>query len=166
MRQRQLVDAALQRAKTVDLRQGRRRGEPARVDDRVGQRIEVFSALAIEVDESATRGLITNGIGEVQRARVERCDLERYFDTIIISGEVGMAKPGTGIFDLAFAALGEPKRTSALMVGDSLTSDIQGGINAGIDTCWYAPQASDEAAVATFTITDLSELVGVVGTVP
>lgn len=90
-----------------------------------------------EVDGTATLALITNGIGEVQRARIERLDLDRYFDAIVISGEVGTAKPGTQIYDLTFAALGEPDRTTSLMIGDSLSSDIQGGIGYGIDTCWF-----------------------------
>lgn len=88
----------------------------------------------------ATLALVTNGLGEIQRARIERLELEPLFTAIIISGEVGTAKPGTGIFDLAFEALNQPAKQSALMIGDSLTSDIAGGANYGISTCWYNPQ--------------------------
>lgn len=88
---------------------------------------------------AATLGLVTNGLGEVQRARIERLELEPLFDTIVISGEVETAKPGTGIFDLAFEALGWPAKESSLMIGDSLSSDIAGGANYGIATCWYNP---------------------------
>lgn len=87
----------------------------------------------------ARLGLVTNGIGEVQRARIERLGIESSFSTIVISGEVGTAKPGTAIFDIAFARLGNPPLGTTLMVGDSLTSDIAGGINYGIATCWYNP---------------------------
>jgi FMN phosphatase YigB (HAD superfamily) len=54
--------------------------------------------------------------------------------------ELGTAKPAVEIFEIALAGLGSPAKRSALMVGDSLSSDIQGGRNAGIATCWYNPQ--------------------------
>ncbi len=116
----------------------------------------------------ATLAMITNGLSEVQRRRIERLDLARYFDAVIISAEVKTAKPGTEIFDLAFAALDEPERSGALMVGDSLTSDIQGGFNAGIDTCLYAPHPPSGAGqtnggpTPTHQIADLAELVPLV----
>lgn len=85
--------------------------------------------------------LITNGIAGVQRSRLVRSGLERYFDAVIISDEVGAAKPDPAIFDAAFAAMGYPPKTTVLMVGDSLTSDIAGGVAYGLDTCWFNPQA-------------------------
>ena len=94
-----------------------------------------------QLAQSATLALVTNGLSEVQRSRINRLDLERYFDAVVISAEVGTSKPGTEIFDIAFEALGFPGRQSALMVGDSLTSDIQGGANYGIATCWYNPHS-------------------------
>ena len=75
----------------------------------------------------------------MQRARVARLGLAGYFDAVIISSEVGVSKPSTAIFDIAFDQLGAPARSSALMVGDSLTSDIRGGTNYGIATCWSNP---------------------------
>jgi YjjG family noncanonical pyrimidine nucleotidase len=84
--------------------------------------------------------LVTNGLGEVQRARVERLGIGRYFDAIVISAEVGASKPNTAIFDFAFRELNCPPRESAVMVGDSLSSDILGGVNYGIATCWYNPK--------------------------
>ncbi len=95
-------------------------------------------ALAL-LSERATLGLVTNGIGQVQRSRIDRLGLERYFDAISISGELGFAKPGVEIFAATFRQLGGPSRDSALMVGDSLSSDIQGGLNYGIATCWFNP---------------------------
>ncbi|MBT8247243.1 MAG: YjjG family noncanonical pyrimidine nucleotidase [Acidimicrobiia bacterium] len=88
---------------------------------------------------TATLALVTNGLGAVQRARIERLGLEPFFSAIVISGEVDTAKPGTEIFDLAFEALGWPPKETVLMVGDSLTSDIAGGAGYGIATCWYNP---------------------------
>jgi len=104
-------------------------------------------AVLDEVAETATLALVTNGIGEVQRARIERLDLDQYFDAIVISGEVGTAKPGSRIYDITYAALGEPDRATSLMIGDSLSSDIQGGIGYGIDTCWYDKTAGPAPAV-------------------
>ena len=112
----------------------------------------------------ASLALVTNGLSEVQRARVDRLGIGKYFDAIIISAEVGAAKPGTEIFDIVFEALGCPTKESALMVGDSLSSDMQGGTNYGIATCWYNPnghaiQRPDQVA---HEISDLTELLGVV----
>ncbi len=88
---------------------------------------------------AATLALVTNGLSDVQRGRIERLDLGQYFDAVVISAEVGASKPSSVIFDIAFDRLGSPAKASALMVGDSLTSDIQGGTNYGIATCWYNP---------------------------
>lgn len=51
-------------------------------------------------------------------------------------------KPRPGIFDVAFARMGRPRKDEALMIGDSLTSDIKGGSDYGIDTCWYNPSGA------------------------
>ena len=85
-------------------------------------------------------GLVTNGISDVQRARVRRLDIERFFDAIVISSEVATSKPGAAIFDIVFEQLGRPDRSSTVMVGDSLTSDMAGGHGYGIATCWYNPR--------------------------
>ena len=107
----------------------------------------------------ATLALVSNGIGEVQRARIARLGLERYFDAIVISGEVGTAKPGIDIFHIVFEGLHHPDRATTLMIGDSLTSDIAGGINYGIDTCWYTPGgATDATTRATYRISSLDEI--------
>jgi len=98
---------------------------------------EVLDALAAE--PTVSLALVTNGLSEVQRARIDRLGLGRYFEVIAISSELGMAKPAPAIFEFALAGLGAPAKRSALMVGDSLSSDIQGGRNAGIATCWYNP---------------------------
>ncbi|NNE96028.1 MAG: noncanonical pyrimidine nucleotidase, YjjG family [Acidimicrobiales bacterium] len=81
--------------------------------------------------------MVTNGIGSVQRGRLQRLGIDDAFDPLIISGEVGVAKPHADIFELVFAAHPDTPRNNFVMIGDSLTSDIQGGTNAGIDTCWY-----------------------------
>jgi 2-haloacid dehalogenase len=92
------------------------------------------------LSQNASLALVTNGLSEVQRRRIERTGIVDYFDAVIISAEVGVAKPAAKIFDIAFAQLDAPSKESALMVGDNLTSDIQGGANYGIATCWYNPK--------------------------
>ncbi len=85
----------------------------------------------------AKLGIITNGFTVLQQARLERMGLKDHFDILVISEQVGVAKPHPGIFEHAFANMGEPvDREYVLMVGDNPESDILGGINAGLDTCW------------------------------
>jgi 2-haloacid dehalogenase len=84
--------------------------------------------------------LITNGLAEVQRSRLARSMLHGYLDAVVISEEAGAAKPDRRIFDVAFAEMDHPRKEDVLIVGDSLTSDIQGGSAYGIDTCWFNPQ--------------------------
>ena len=108
--------------------------------------------------------IITNGLADVQRRRLGDSPIAGLFDTITISDEIGIAKPDRRIIDLTLATLGDPPRSQVLMIGDSLTSDIQGGINAGVDTCWLAPDG-DEAPkqpAPTYTIRALEELLGIV----
>ena len=88
----------------------------------------------------AKLALVTNGLSGVQRARIERLDIGKYFDAIVISAEIGVSKPGAEFFDATFRALGSPPKDTTLMVGDSLSSDIRGGANYGIATCWYNPK--------------------------
>ncbi len=112
----------------------------------------------------ASLALVTNGLSEVQRARIDRLGIVEYFDAIVISAEVGAAKPSAEIFDIVFEALDFPTKESALIVGDSLTSDMQGGANYGIATCWYNPngQSIRQADLVDHEIGDLKELLGFV----
>lgn len=87
--------------------------------------------------------ILTNGIQEVQTSRFQASPLVPYFDRLIISEEVGFSKPRPEIFEYAMNALGHRCRSTTMIVGDSLTSDMRGGINYGIATCWYNPQARE-----------------------
>ena len=115
-------------------------------------RISVASSLA----------LITNGVSDIQRARIDRLRIGSYFAAIVISSEVGVAKPGAGIFDLAFEQLGGPPRDGAVMVGDSLTSDIRGAIDYGLATCWFNPSGASTEVDVTYEIASLDQLPPVV----
>lgn len=81
-------------------------------------------------------GIITNGFTEIQQARLKHNGYDEHFEILVISEEVGVAKPHIDIFDHALNLMGHPARDHVLMVGDNPHSDILGGINAGFDTCW------------------------------
>lgn len=104
--------------------------------------------------------LITNGLHEVQRPRLARSALNGYFAGLVISEEVGASKPNGGIFDAAFQQMGIPPKETVLMVGDSLSSDIQGGNLYGIDTCWFNPGRvpGKPGIAATYEIGSLFEI--------
>ncbi|MBE1556692.1 YjjG family noncanonical pyrimidine nucleotidase [Sporosarcina limicola] len=84
--------------------------------------------------------LLTNGFNDVQHARMNRSIFSNSFEAIITSEEAGTQKPQVAIFDYTFEKLQISDKSRVLMIGDSLTSDIQGGTNYGIDTCWFNPQ--------------------------
>jgi len=81
-------------------------------------------------------GIITNGFAEMQQARLERNGIAHHFEFVVISEVVGTPKPHRGIFDHALTLMDNPARDRVLMVGDNLESDILGGINAELHTCW------------------------------
>ena len=80
--------------------------------------------------------LASNGTASVQKGRMTSANLYRFFEQCFVSEEVGAAKPSKAFFDAAFARIEGFDPAKAMMVGDSLSSDILGGINAGIRTCW------------------------------
>ncbi|MDB2387061.1 pyrimidine 5'-nucleotidase [Shewanella sp.] len=81
-------------------------------------------------------GIITNGFTDLQTIRLENVGFTGIFSPLVISEEVGVAKPARAIFEYALRQMDHPQRQQVLMVGDNPYSDIQGGLNAGFDTCW------------------------------
>ncbi|MCE1196668.1 YjjG family noncanonical pyrimidine nucleotidase [bacterium] len=115
--------------------------------------------------------IVTNGIAAVQRPRFEVSPIRRHFEAIVISEEVGAAKPHPAIFERACEALGVFDKSKVLMIGDSLSSDIAGGAAYGVDTCWLNPGGAPAAGPAggrapsavggfapTYVVRDLAEL--------
>lgn len=104
--------------------------------------------------------IVTNGLEAVQRSRLMHSTIHPFIQELIISEEVGAAKPHHAFFDAAFARTGNPSRSDVLIIGDSLTSDMQGGVNYGIDTCWYNPtgETKPQGLTITYEIRYLSEL--------
>ncbi len=83
--------------------------------------------------------LATNGIYRVQYERLKRSSLSSYFDVFVVSEEIGFAKPAPDFFNCVFKKVRHSDKSTALIVGDSLSSDIKGGLDFGIDTCWFNP---------------------------
>jgi len=83
--------------------------------------------------------LATNGIYSVQYERLKRSSLSSYFDVFVVSEEIGFAKPDPDFFTYVFKKARHSDKSTALIVGDSLSSDIKGGLDFGIDTCWFNP---------------------------
>jgi YjjG family noncanonical pyrimidine nucleotidase len=112
------------------------------------------------LQQHAKVALVTNGLSEVQRRRIERTGLGRYLDAVVISAEVGIAKPAREIFDIAIRQLGSPPKESVVMVGDNLASDMRGGASYGIATCWFNPKGvkADPADRISHEIGALEEL--------
>lgn len=88
--------------------------------------------------------LATNGIAQVQYGRLESAGITDCFEKIFIAEELNAYKPQKEFFDGCFAAIEGFAPTKAIMVGDSLNSDVRGGINAGIATCWLNPHHREE----------------------
>lgn len=84
--------------------------------------------------------LATNGTMEVQKSRIKSAGIEKYFDGIFISQEIGFDKPDIEFFNYCFSKIMDFKKSETVIVGDSLTSDIKGGKSAGITTVWLNPK--------------------------
>lgn len=107
--------------------------------------------------------LVTNGSAIVQRGRLKSAGIEKYFDMIFISEEIGFNKPDAAFFDVCFSRIVDFDKSSAVIIGDSLSSDIQGGINAGIQTVWFNPKSEKNLSAIRpdYEISRLSEFLSV-----
>lgn len=83
--------------------------------------------------------IASNGTASVQRSRIDGAGISGFFDGVFISQELGAKKPDRDFFEKSFCSIPDFVREETVIVGDSLTSDILGGRNAGIDTVWYNP---------------------------
>ena len=112
-----------------------------------------------ELDGKFRMMLITNGLKAVQRPRLKNSTINNFFEDIVISEEVASAKPDSKIFDIAFNKMNNPQRSEVLMIGDSLSSDIKGGINYKLDTCWLNTKAlPTNGVMPTYEIKNIIEL--------
>ena len=102
----------------------------------------------------------SNGGKDIQYNRLTKVDLKKYFKYLFISEEIGYNKPDINFFNYTFKKANISSLDRVLIVGDSLSADIQGGNLAGIKTCWYNPKKleNDESIKKDFIISDLWEL--------
>ncbi|MDE5909463.1 MAG: YjjG family noncanonical pyrimidine nucleotidase [Lachnospiraceae bacterium] len=83
---------------------------------------------------------VTNGVSSTQRRKLHLSGLDQIFDGIFVSEEIGAPKPQLSYFEKCFQEIAGFQKDETLIVGDSLTSDMKGGNNAGIACCWYNPE--------------------------
>ena len=108
--------------------------------------------------------LVTNGTKVGQEKKLESAGLNDIVDDVFISELVGFEKPNVKFFEKVISEAGIKDLKEALIIGDSLTSDIQGGHNIGIDTCWYNPKNEENETLLkpTYIITNLHELENII----
>ena len=104
--------------------------------------------------------LASNGTAVVQHSRLQSAGLYPYFEQVFISQEVGFDKPSGEYFAACFARIPGFRPESAMMAGDSLTSDMLGGLNAGMHTCWITPASTPARAdiVPEYRLESLAQL--------
>lgn len=104
--------------------------------------------------------VVSNGVAAIQNSRMKGSGLEEFFEARFVSEEVGFPKPQKQYFDFCFEHIGVTDKSKVLIIGDSLTSDICGGVNAGIDTCWFNPKhfANNSQLSPTYCIDSLLQL--------
>ena len=104
--------------------------------------------------------VVSNGTVVAQTKKLKASGLGELMDGVFLSEKLGVEKPNAGFFEQVFAAISPASLSEVVIVGDSLTSDMQGGINAGIRTCWYNPEKMPlpEGYPVDFIITNLHEL--------
>ncbi len=106
--------------------------------------------------------IVTNGTTGIQQRRFGASGLAKYVDGIFISEQMGTQKPAREFFEKVFAALGWPDKGDCIIFGDSQTSDMAGGRDFGIATCWYDPKHGRQTGDWTFVVHELTDFLEVV----
>lgn len=111
-----------------------------------------------KLSELSSVYIVTNGLSKCQHGRMKRSPVKKYISGMFISEEIGYAKPDKRFFNAVFCKLGISDRSKVIIIGDSLTSDMQGGRNAGITTCRYLRSGiPDENPLCDYTITEYKQ---------
>ncbi|MDO4393499.1 MAG: YjjG family noncanonical pyrimidine nucleotidase [Bacillota bacterium] len=127
--------------------------------------LEAVQALKGKVVQCAA----TNGTIEAQKKKLRESGLDKLFDYLFISDEIGIEKPGRGFFDTVWETLEKDgvrfTKNDVIIIGDSLTSDMQGGVNAGIATCWFNPHGIENNSQLNldYEISSLSQVLAIIG---
>ncbi len=167
-------------------------GEISREEVKVGRYRELFEAIGVECDPVKATAyyesmlaighyfmpgapelleelyrkyrlyIVSNGTAKVQEGRIGSSGIAKYMDGIFISQILGANKPDKQFFDICFAEIPDFSLSETVIIGDSLSSDIKGGINAGITTVWFNPKGieNDSDIKPDYTIKELSEVPG------
>lgn len=108
-------------------------------------------------------GIITNGLEALQQKRLENTGTTKFFEIVVVSEVVGVAKPNAKIFEYAFEQIGDVDKSQILMVGDTLSSDILGANGVGIDSCWFNHTGENNTTEIkpTYEITDIKQLIAI-----
>lgn len=124
---------------------------------------------ALEVCQSLSKShrlfVVTNGVAKTQLKRLKNSGLYEFFEDIFDSQTIGYQKPSEKFFDYVIDHIKDFHKKDALIIGDSLNTDIKGGIQSGIDTCWISrkPRECPVGIQSTFKITKLEELYKICG---
>lgn len=104
--------------------------------------------------------LASNGISSIQRGRLSSAKIDEYLSGIFISSEIGVNKPSKEFFDYCFSTIDDFKKEESVMIGDSLSSDILGAINAGIKSIWFnrKNQLNRKDFKPDFEVNDLNQI--------
>lgn len=137
-------------------------GMNARYVENLGQQAVLLPGVMELLTQLSSRyklAVATNGLTLVQRARLQKSGFLPLLSGVFISQEMGVQKPDQSYYESIFRSFGDPAREKYLMIGDSLSADIAGGVNAGIDTCWYHPAGTEETEPQpTYTVRGYDEL--------
>ena len=134
---------------------------------------EILSSVPFEIDgayeflEEASKNyeiyIITNGAVQVQSKRLSKVNVTKFFKKIYMSEAIGYQKPDVRYFEYVLKDLNLENKKDAVIIGDSISSDIQGGINIGIDTIWYNPSKKTSHVKSTYEVKNYQEILLILG---
>ncbi len=115
-------------------------------------------ALEYLKEKGYTVCVTTNGVSFTQYRRIDECGLKQYFDFVFVSEDAGHQKPEVEYFQYVMKNSPEKDKSKILLIGDSQSSDILGGINFGVDTCWLNPKGKAAQYPATYEIQSILQI--------
>ncbi len=121
-----------------------------------GQMIDCAEEMLKDLSEKYDCYIVTNGTCAIQTERFARTPISKYVKHIFISEQIGYSKPSLHFFEKVFEFIGDSDKSKYLVIGDSLTSDITGAVNSGVDSVWISENHTHD--LPTYCIKNLSEL--------
>ena len=105
--------------------------------------------------------ITTNGMSRTQHNRISNCEIKQFFDYVFVSEDAGHQKPETEYFEYVMANTPEKDKSKILVIGDSMSSDILGGLNFGVDTCWLNTKNKTATYKPTYEIANIMHICGI-----